>query len=92
MQGVVFVDAEIGRVLRKRCAALERRHVLGCSGGFAAGDRVYLVTRTRDGSQYVLATGVSCVDAAMLGTGDGSLVVVREQDMQLQWPTTRTQR
>lgn len=100
MQGVVVVPDGIGRVLRTRCLTLRSSDLLGCSGDFTAGDRVYVVMRTRDGSQFVVATGTASLDAAACdpakdralrqddhaGGEDENAVVIREQDMALQWP------
>lgn len=86
MKEVVFINAEMGHVLRNRCATLERRHVLGCSGEFQAGDNIYVVMRVRDGGQYVVATGVSCLDAATFNQGGGDdAAVIREQEMERIW-------
>ncbi len=99
VRGVIVVNADIGHILRKRCVSLWRSDVIGCSGGFNAGDRVYVVMRTRDGSQFVLATGITRLDAAAFRpprdspnrndvapeAGGADAVVVREQDMALQW-------
>ena len=101
MRGVIVVHAGIGRTLRTHCVALRRSDVLGCSGEFIAGDRVYVVMRTRDGSQFVMATGTASFDAAAWhppmdrtpprdddsGAMDGNAVVIREEDMVLQWAT-----
>ncbi len=85
MKGVVFISVEMGHVLRNRCATLERRHVLGWSGEFQAGDNIYVVMRVRDGGQYVVATGVSCLDAATFNQGGDDAAVIREQEMERIW-------
>ena len=101
VRGVVVVHAGVGRTLRTHCVAIRRSDVLGCSGEFIAGDRVYVVMRTRDGSQFVMATGTASFDAAAWhppmdrtrpqddGTSaiGGNAVVIREEDMVLQWAT-----
>jgi glutamate 5-kinase len=101
MQGVVVINADAGRALRKACAVLRVVDVLDCSGDFRSGDNVYLTMRVRDGGQYAIATGVVRLDATTLqelkgGSVDalGSpvdradcLVVILEQDIRLLWRT-----
>ena len=77
--------------------------VLYCAGVFSMGDPIYIAFRTADGSQYVVATGNACCDAATLKVkigqpaatpdpacdADDNSVIVREQDIELLWPSPR---
>jgi glutamate 5-kinase len=100
VRGTIVIDNDAGRALCRKPAAVRAADVLYCSGGFCAGDAIYIAFRTSDGSQYVVATGIARCDEAGLGltagvehrataapTGtDDSEIVVLEQNVQLFWP------
>lgn len=101
VQGVVVINADAGRALRKARAALRVVDVLDCSGSFRCGDNVYVTMRVRDGGQYAIATAIVRMDAPGLLALKGqsvdaqghpvartdSVVVVLEQDIKLLWRT-----
>jgi hypothetical protein len=96
VHGVIVITAEAGRALRNGRVTPRLADVLDHSGGFRAGDRVYLVVRGHDGGQSVVARGVIDCDAAVFGSGasssrslDPASVVMREQDLELLWPPNR---
>ena len=100
MRGTIVIDNDAGRALCRKPAAVRAADVLYCSGGFCAGDAIYIAFRTSDGSQYVVATGIARCDEAGLGLTPGvehretaaptrtdyPEIVVLEQDVQLLWP------
>ncbi len=99
MKGFVVVNADAGRTLRRKPAALRAADVLDCSGGFHAGDTIHVVVRGGDGGQGVIATGIVRFDMAALnqlkphavdarsiaGAGDEAVVAIAGQDLQLLW-------
>ena len=101
VRGTIVIDNAAGRALRKKRVAVLVAHVLDCAGGFRSGDRVCVSFRGRDGGQYAVAMGIVCCDEAVLlerkarpadatrnaVEGDGSDVVIREQDLELLWPS-----
>ncbi|HTA65066.1 MAG TPA: hypothetical protein VK753_06140 [Xanthomonadaceae bacterium] len=96
MNGVIVITAEAGRALRNGRMAPRLADVLDRSGEFHAGDRVYVVVRGHDGGQGVVAAGVIDCDASVLdsrATQRGNLeetsAVMREQDLELLWPSSR---
>ena len=58
--------AEVKNNLKRGSTTLPAALVLDSSGGFHAGDRVYVVTRGTDGGQGVIATGTIRCDAIEL--------------------------
>lgn len=88
MQGTVVIDAEAGRALRLGAIDVLGAHVLGGIGAFRAGDRVYVVTRGKDGGQGVIATGIVRTDSDQLGHAETEAtgVVMRADDLSLLWP------
>ena len=66
MRGFVVVGHETAGRMRREGAALPACAVLDCSGPFAAGDRVCVVVRGRDGGQGVFATGIARCSATVL--------------------------
>jgi glutamate 5-kinase len=100
IRGTIVINADAGRVLRRRRTTLLAADVLHCAGDFRAGDKVYVVVRGPDGGQGVVATGVVRCAANMLQAICGSIrsddcavdhrqspVVVDEQDLALLWPS-----
>ena len=100
MGGIIVINNDAGRALRRKPAEVRVAHVLDCTGGFRTGDKVYVTFRTSDGSQFVIATGIVCCDEASLqekaarmhslrngvNQGGDADVVIREQDVELLWP------
>ena len=88
MRGSIVLDNLAGRALRRTGGDVSARDVLDCSGGFGAGDTVYITFRAVDGGQYLIATGlVACAESVlrqMLGTSSAA-VIVRAQDVKLVW-------
>ncbi len=101
MRGTIFIDNDAGRSLCRKPAAVRAADVLYCSGGFCAGDSIYIAFRTSDGSQYVVATGIARCDETDLRLTPGLMhreavastrtdkpdIVVLERDVQLFWPS-----
>jgi glutamate 5-kinase len=100
MRGAIVINANAGRALRKKRAALLAADVVNCAGDFGAGDKVYVVVRGEDGGQSVIATGTVRCDEGVLQQvrersaaaynvpieGNAPAVVIPEQDLQLLWP------
>jgi hypothetical protein len=101
VRGTIVLANEPGRRLRKTPAAVNAFDVLYWSGGFSAGDSIYISFMGADGGLYVVAVGMACCDDAVLRTKIGppladahkrtcnisdKTVVVREQDVTLLWP------
>ncbi|HEV2607778.1 MAG TPA: PUA domain-containing protein [Xanthomonadaceae bacterium] len=101
MRGTIVIKNEAGRALRRKCVAVLAACVLDSAGSFRAGDRVYVSFRGKDGGQYVIAKGIVRCDHAVLqqikgrsadmrsdpAEDDESDVVIREQDLELLWPS-----
>lgn len=101
MGGIIVINAEAWRTLRKQRDALMATDVLDCAGGFRAGDTVYVVVRGDDGGQGVIATGIARCDASMLLQtkgrsidmrtesieNDDACVVIDANDLRLLWPS-----
>jgi glutamate 5-kinase len=102
VRGTIVIHNDAGRALRKKRAAVLAEYVLDCSGSFRAGDRVCVTFRGLDGGQYAIATGIALCDDATLRQvkgrsadasnnpveRDDPIVVIREQDLELLWPST----
>jgi len=100
VRGTIVIDNDAGRSLCLKPAAVRAADVLYCSGGFCAGDAIYIAFRTSDGSQYVVAVGIArCAEAELRltpGVGhceataptrtDDPEIVVLEHDVHLLWP------
>jgi len=104
LRGTIVIDNEAGRALCRKPVAVRASDVLYCMGDFRAGDAVYIGFRTSDGSQYVVATGIAVLAQTTLrqmadppphaapdepDEPGNAGIVVREQDVQLLWPTSR---
>jgi|ERR1700685_1978162 hypothetical protein len=104
MGGTVVVNNDVGRTLqRKRATVVRAADVLDHSDGFRVGDSVYISFRTKDGSQFVVATGIVRCDAALLRetrtrallsgalakVTDDTDILIREEDVILLWPPKR---
>lgn len=100
MRGIIIINNEAGRALRKQRLSLLAGNVLDCSGSFHAGDRIYVTFRGNDGGQYVIAKGIVRYDETALrqiidrpvvelekaNANDDSAIVIQEQDIELLWP------
>ena len=87
--GWIVLNNSAGRAMRRGTADVAARDVLDCSGGFAAGDTVYITFRGIDGGQYAVAIGTAACDEnairRVLGASPAT-VIVRAQDVLLLWP------
>ena len=92
MNGTIYVNSEVGKALLQRRAGVAHADVLNFSGGFQAGERVYIVMRGSEGGQRLIATGLVranqaeaeaarvCVDPAKPQSP-----LVAPEDVQLLW-------
>lgn len=89
VRGVIVLDAAAGRALRQHGRLPCRREVLDCAGEFAAGDRVWVTMRNKEGAQAVLARACAARDADGLRTptppGEGDAVVLQADDLDVLW-------